>query len=60
MLKSIFNEKMSSTEARLLLFRSVDGKTKEEIEQLKTDYFKVLPAITERELKQAHNGWFIG
>ena len=57
---SIFNEQMTSNEARLALFKAVEGKTKAEIEQLKADYSKVLPAINEREHKLAAEGWFIG
>ena len=55
----IFTEEMTSNEARLALFKAVEGKSKEEIEEIKTAYFEVLSKILERELKQAHEGWFI-
>ena len=60
MSNSIFNEQMTSNEATLAFFRAVDGKTKAEIEQLKADFSKVLPVITEREFKLAEKGWLIG
>lgn len=60
MLNSMFNEQMSSNEARLALFAAVDGKTKAEIEQLKSAYSKVLPAILKREHGLASKGWAIG
>lgn len=60
MSNSVFNEHMTSNEARLMLFKAVEGKTKAEIDQLKADYSKVLPAILKREHTLAANGWLIG
>lgn len=57
--ESIFNENMSSREARQVLFSSVDGKTKAEIEKIKDEYSAVLPVIMDRELKLADQGWMI-
>ena len=57
--KDIFNINMSSSEARTVLFTIVEGKNQEEIEQIKSQYSKVLPMILEREHKLAENGWCI-
>ena len=59
MSECFFNENMSSHEARQVLFSSVDGKTKEEIEKIKDEYSAVLPAIMDRELKLVDQGWII-
>ena len=59
MASNIFNANMSSSEARYAFFSAIDGKTKEEIENLKAEYFEVSRVITERELKLAGEGWFI-
>ena len=56
---SIFNEHMTSNEARIALFKAVEGKTSEEISQLKTEYSNVLPAILKRESELVSEGWFI-
>lgn len=57
MSKPIFNENMSSDEARTVLFKAVENKTKEEIEELKREYNKVLPAILERENEFTKGSW---
>ena len=56
---NIFNEQMTSNEARMAFFKAVEGKTKAEIEHIKLEYSKVLPKIIERELELAKNGWLI-
>ena len=53
---SLFNEQMSSYEARTVLFRAVEGKTKEETEELLADYDKVHSNIMERELRLVSKG----
>lgn len=53
---SLFNEQMSGYEARTVLFRAVEGKTKEEIEELLADYDKVHSIIMERELRLVSKG----
>ena len=53
---SIFNENMSYYEAQKTLFSSVDGKSKEEIEEIKKEYSAVLPKIFSRET-DVKNGW---
>lgn len=60
MFDSLFNEQMTSNEARIALFKAAEGKTKAEIEQLKTAYTKVLPAIYKRENELAGRGWLLG
>ena len=54
---SVFNENMSSNEARTAFFKAVEGKTKSEVEQLKIEYSRVLPIILEREQRLASEGW---
>ncbi|MBQ8174443.1 MAG: hypothetical protein IJ009_03480 [Clostridia bacterium] len=56
---NIFNEQMASDEARTVFFKAVEGKTKEEIEQIKLEYFEALPKIIERELELAKDSWLI-
>ena len=55
----IFNEQMTSNEARMAFFEAVEGKTKEEVEQIKSAYFEVLHKITEREMRLAGEGLLI-
>lgn len=50
---------MTSNEARMAFFEAVEGKTKEEVEQIKSAYFEVLHKITEREMRLAREGWLI-
>lgn len=57
MFEDIFNEQMSSTEARTAFFKAVEGKTNAEIELIFSAYDKVLPAIYRRELDLASQGW---
>ncbi len=59
MFNDIFNEQMTSNEARMAFFEAVEGKTKEEVEQIKSAYFEVLHKITEREMRLAEEGWLI-
>ncbi len=55
----IFNEQMTSNEARMAFFEAVEGKTKEEVEQIKSAYFEVLHKITKKEFELAKEGWMI-
>lgn len=48
---SLFNCDMSWIEAQTVLFSAVEGKTKQEIDEIKNEYRKVLPVITEKELE---------
>ena len=56
---SFFNEQMTSSQARMALYSAIDGKSKSEIEEIKKEYFEILPLITERELDLAAKGWFV-
>ena len=60
MSNSIFNENMTSYQARTALFTAVEGKTKKEIEEIKAEYSKVSSVIMEREFKLADKGWLLG
>ena len=48
---------MLSNEARYVFFSSLDGKTKEEIEEIEKQYFAVSSVIMDREAKLAAEGW---
>ena len=56
MKKALFSVKMSSAEARRVLFASVNGKSKQEIEKIKKEYSSVSKIIRRRELTQ-NSGW---
>ena len=56
MKKALFNEHMSSLEARRVLFTSVNGKSKEQIDEIKKEYSSVSKLIRRRELIQ-NKGW---
>lgn len=58
-MKKLFNEQMSSNEARLILFKEVENKTKAEIEEIMVEYDKIISIITKRELELAEEGWCI-
>lgn len=49
----LFNESMSSYEARNRLYQAAAGKTKAEIDQIKTEYKAVAHKIYERELRES-------
>lgn len=49
-----FNEQMTHTEALRVLY-SVDGKTKEEVKEIKKEYVLVMPSILHRELSTNKN-----
>lgn len=53
---SLFNDKMSSAEARTVLFRAVEGKSKKEIEKIFDAYDKVHSVILQRELDLVSKG----
>ena len=52
---NLFNEQMSSIEARFVLFTHTEGKTKEEKEEIFKQYKAVLPIIIERETYDGSN-----
>jgi hypothetical protein len=51
-----FTGEMTRIEALTTLYTVVEGKSKEEIEQIKEEYKKVIPLITHRELAD-NDGW---
>lgn len=51
-MKNLFNENMTSSEARRVLFSSVEGKTEREVEQIKREFSEIAPKIIERELRE--------
>lgn len=53
----LFNENMTSLEARTVLFSSVEGKTKEEIDEIFAAYAPVSSAILKHEIEMAMQGW---
>ena len=48
---ALFNENMTTSEARHVLFSSVDGKSKEEIVRIKQEYSEIFPRIMDKELR---------
>jgi len=55
-MSELFNENMTSREARMALWEACDGKTKEERLELLKEYEPVSNVILKRELNQAYNG----
>lgn len=55
-MNKLFNLSMSSSEARKVLFSSVEGKTEAEIREIKHEFSQIAPKIMERELR-ANNGF---
>lgn len=53
---NIFNENMTSTEARMLLFSIVEGKNEEERKSILDEYSDVARRIRKRESKE-YQGW---
>ena len=56
---TLFNENMSSNEARWVFFKSIDGKSEAEIAEIKKAYSEILPKILEKEFKLAQEGWML-
>lgn len=53
----LFNEQMTFEEAQLAFFKAIDGKTKEEAEEIRKQFFAAIPKITKREITMAEKGW---
>ena len=51
-----FNSQMTSSEARSILFSSVDHMSQAEVEEVKSEYRIVLPEIIKREFRE-NEGW---
>ena len=56
---NLFNEEMTSNEARSVFFKALEGKREEEIEQIKIAYSEIIPKIIEKEMRLAEDGWMI-
>ncbi len=56
---NLFNVQMSSSEARTLFFKAMDGKAKSEVDRIKKEYVEILPKIMDREFALASKGWLI-
>lgn len=56
---NLFNEEMTSSEARSVFFKALEGKSEEEIEQIKIAYSEIIPKIIEKEMRLAEDGWMI-
>ena len=54
-MNNLFNEQMTSLQARTVLFSNVDGKTEKERAELFDAYKAVLPAIIKRETYEGAN-----
>ena len=50
-MKSLFNDNMSSTEAKRVLFEYADAHKGENLEEVKAQYKEVVKRIIDRELK---------
>ena len=46
----MFNAEMTREEAWTTLFSSIDGKSEDEVEKIKEEYYKVIPEIIKKEL----------
>lgn len=57
MANNLFNEKMTSAEARAAFFRAVEGKSEGEVAKIKDEYAATVRNITRREFKLAEQGW---
>mgnify|MGYP004575496841 CR=1 FL=1 len=58
-MNNLFSVQMSSSEARTLFFKSIEGKTENEVEKIKKEYAEILPKIMDREFELASKGWLI-
>ena len=56
---NLFNEEMTSSEAISVFFKALEGKSEEEIKQIKIAYSKIIPKIIEKEMRLAEGSWMI-
>ena len=59
MSNKLFDEQMTSSEARMAFYRAIEGKSAEEMESIKAEYFRISDIILKRELELASRGWFV-
>lgn len=55
----LFNENMTSEEARKILYKAAETKTKKEMEVVIEEYMRVITAITCKELSMVEKGWML-
>lgn len=53
----LFTEQMTFEEAQFAFFKAVDGKSKEETEKIRKEFFAIIPKITKREIELSKKGW---
>ena len=53
----LFNEQMTFEEAQFAFFKAVDGKSEEETEKIRKQFFATIPKITKREIELSEKGW---
>ena len=51
-----FNPAMTSQEARIILFSAADHLSKDDLEEMKEEYAKIVPEIIKREFRE-NDGW---
>lgn len=56
-MSSIFSKDMTFDEARRLFYKSIDGKSKEEVEKIKKEYYDIIPSVLKRDLDRVDDGW---
>lgn len=56
-MNELFTEQMTFEEAQLAFFKAVDGKSKEETEKIRKQFFATIQRITKREIELAQKGW---
>ncbi len=58
-MSKLFNENMTSVEARYAFFAATDGKTKEEIDEIRKEYKPIAERILQKELELADHGYLL-
>lgn len=56
---NLFNEEMTSNEARSVFFKALEEKGEKEIKKIEIAYSKIIPKIIEKEMRLAEDGWMI-
>ena len=54
-MSSLFSKEMTFDEARRLFYKSIEGKSKEEVD--KKEYYDIIPAVLKRDLDRVDDGW---
>jgi hypothetical protein len=56
----LFNENMTSSEARKMFYKTCENKTKEERSEISKEYYPIAEAIYRKEAKLAEQGYLCG